>query len=73
MSCAEFQVKLAELIGSGSDVANHFHIQKCDHCRILFSDLQTIAAAARDLFPVVEPPDEVWKNIELALKSNSGS
>ncbi len=68
MSCAEFQARLADFIGSGEDVAHHSHIRQCDHCRILFSDIQTIATTARELFPVVEPPEEVWENIELAIK-----
>jgi hypothetical protein len=32
------------------------------------ADLRTIAEAARQLFPSVEPPDEVWEHIESAIK-----
>jgi hypothetical protein len=32
------------------------------------ADLKTIAEAARQLFPSVEPPDEVWEHIESAIK-----
>ena len=59
MSCAEFQAQLPELIGSGADAAAHPHIQSCELCRALLADLETIAEAARQLFPVVEPPDEL--------------
>jgi hypothetical protein len=68
MSCEEFQAQMPELIGSGRDASAHPHLQSCDRCRALLADLQTIADAARELFPSVEPPDEVWANIESALK-----
>jgi len=68
MSCAEFQAQLSELIGSGEDVAAHPHVQGCDRCRALLAELETIAEAARQLFPSVEPPDEVWTQIESAIQ-----
>ena len=71
--CAEFQAHLPELIASGADVSHHPHIQECELCRALLADLETIAQAARDLFPTVEPPAEVWDKIESALKSESGT
>jgi hypothetical protein len=68
MSCAEFQAQLPELIGSGEDAAGHPHVQGCDRCRALLAELETIAEAARQLFPSVEPPDEVWTQIESAIQ-----
>jgi hypothetical protein len=68
MSCAEFQAQLPELISSGEDVTAHPHLQECDLCRALLADLETIADAARQLFPGMEPSDEVWEHIELAIK-----
>ncbi len=68
MSCEEFQAQLSELIGSGEDISAHPHVQDCDRCRALLADLETIAEAARQLFPSVEPPDEVWEQIESAIK-----
>lgn len=68
LSCAEFQAQLPERIGSGEDVASHPHVQGCERCRALLAELQTIAEAARQLFPSVEPPDEVWEHIESAIK-----
>jgi len=68
LTCAEFQALLPELIGTGEDISTHPHVQSCDLCRALLADLETIAEAARQLFPDVEPPDEVWKNIESAIK-----
>ncbi len=73
LSCADFQAHLPELIASGQDVANHPHIQTCELCRALLADLETIAEAARQLFPSVEPPDEVWQHIESAIKSEAAT
>ena len=71
MSCEEFQAQLAEMIGSGENVQNHEHIRNCDLCRALLADLETIAEAARQLFPVEEPPEKLWDKIETAIKSES--
>jgi hypothetical protein len=68
MSCEEFQSQLAELVGSGADVSNHPHIKECDNCRRLYQDLQTIADAAKQLFPDQQPEDELWERIESAIK-----
>jgi hypothetical protein len=67
-NCAEFQAQMAELIGAGGDVSTHPHLKDCDDCQALLADLQTIAEAARQLFPSVEPPDEVWEHIESAIR-----
>ena len=69
MSCEEFQAQMPELIGSGQDASAHPHVQSCDLCRALLTDLQTIAEAARQLFPVEDPPDRLWEQIESAIKS----
>ena len=67
MTCAEFQQHLPELIGTGEDISSHPHLQSCDLCRELLSDLETIAEAARQLFPVADPPDELWDHIVAAI------
>lgn len=69
ISCEEFQAQLPDLIGSGADAKAHPHLQSCELCRALLADLETIAEAARQLFPVVEPPDELWTHIESAIKN----
>jgi hypothetical protein len=69
MTCAEFQDYLPELIGSGENAANHPHAQSCELCSALLADLQTIAEAARQLFPIEEPPDELWEQIESKIRS----
>jgi hypothetical protein len=70
MSCAEFQARLPELIASGANASDHEHLQSCDLCRALLADLETIAEAARQLFPSVEPPDKLWSQIESAIKND---
>jgi hypothetical protein len=59
---------MAELIGSGEDLTAHPHAKDCADCRALLAELNAIADAARQLFPSVEPPDEVWEHIESAIK-----
>ena len=73
MSCEEFQAQLPELIGSGKIDANHRHLRDCELCQALLADLETIAEAARQLFPVEDPPPKLWEKIESALKSEEGS
>ncbi|MGO9777552.1 MAG: hypothetical protein ACLPM3_13285 [Terracidiphilus sp.] len=71
MTCQEFQAQLPEMIGSGESLAAHAHLQHCALCRALLADLQTIAEAARQLFPVMDPPDDLWEHIESALKNEN--
>ena len=74
MTCAEFQAHLPELIGSGVNVADNEHLKSCELCKALLADLETIAEAARQLFPVEkEPSEKLWEQIELAIKSENGS
>jgi hypothetical protein len=68
MDCEEFQSQLPEMIGAGGDLASHPHLQSCALCRALLADLETIAEAARRLFPIEEPPDELWKQIESVIR-----
>ncbi|MGH9560207.1 MAG: hypothetical protein ACRD3S_02035 [Terracidiphilus sp.] len=68
MSCVEFQAQMPDLVASGDDASSHPHLKTCARCSTLLADLRTIAEAARQLFPSVEPPDEVWEHIESAIK-----
>jgi predicted anti-sigma-YlaC factor YlaD len=68
VSCAAFQAQLAELIGSGESIARNPHIQSCENCRALLADLETIAEVVRELFPLVEPADALWEQIESAIE-----
>ena len=72
VTCEVFQAQLPDLIGSGETVADNPHLKDCELCRALLADLETIAEAARQLFPVVDPPDEHWEHIESAIKKDKG-
>jgi hypothetical protein len=72
-SCQEFQERLADLIASGADVTKNPHLQTCANCRALLADLETIAEAARQLFPIEQPKEDLWDRIELAIKREEGS
>ena len=67
MKCEEFQAHMPELIGAGQDLSVHPHVQSCDLCRALLRDLETIAEAARQLYPVEDPPERVWEQIQSAI------
>ena len=72
MTCAEFQAQLPDLISTGESVAGHPHLQNCELCRALLADLETIAEAARQLFPLEEePPDDLWEHIQNAIKTDA--
>jgi hypothetical protein len=73
MTCEEFQAQMPELIGSGVDASAHPHVQNCALCSALLADLETIAEAARQLFPVEDPPDRLWEQIESAIKQEEPS
>jgi hypothetical protein len=70
VTCEEFQSYMPELIGSGKDASAHPHVQNCALCHALLQDLETIAEAARQLFPVEDPPDRLWEQIESAIKQD---
>ncbi|HEY1902981.1 MAG TPA: hypothetical protein VGG56_11140 [Terracidiphilus sp.] len=78
LTCAAFQAQLPDLIATGENVSGHPHLKDCELCRALLADLETIAEAARQLFPIEEEPsDKLWEHIESAIKgekesSNSG-
>lgn len=66
MSCEDFQEHMAELMGGGS-IHSHPHLATCQRCQALLTDLESIAEAARQLLAPVEPPDDLWKQIESAI------
>ena len=70
MSCEEFQAQLPELISSGDDVHAHPHMQTCEICPKLIADLEAIRDAARELFPIEDPPDELWNRLDKAIQDD---
>jgi hypothetical protein len=73
LTCQEFQAQLPELVGSGENVAAHPHLRTCPLCRALLTDLETIAEAARQLFPTQQPKEDLWKRIESAIEKEESS
>jgi len=73
INCATFQNQLPELIASGEGFSNHPHYQTCEMCRALLSDLEIIADKARQLFPIIDPPDAVWDKLQIAIESDRTS
>jgi hypothetical protein len=73
LTCAAFQAQLPDLIGSGEDASSHPHLQSCELCSALLADLVTIAEAARQLFPIADPPETLWEHIESAIKNEAQS
>jgi hypothetical protein len=73
MTCEEFQAQMPEMIGSGENASAHPHVQSCELCRALLADLETIAEAARQMFPVVDPPDHLWQQIESAIQEEDST
>lgn len=68
MSCGEFQAQLSELIASGADTSQHPHVLSCELCRTFLAELESIAAAARELFPIEDPSERVWEQIQSAIQ-----
>ena len=71
-NCQEFQEQLPELIGN-EELQNHPHYLSCERCRALMADLEAIAEAARQLLPVVDPPEELWAQIERAIEEEEAA
>jgi hypothetical protein len=68
--CAEFQALMSERIGAGEDLHAYPHMQSCDRCRALISDLEYMAKAIRDMIKPVEqdPTDDLWTKISRQLE-----
>jgi hypothetical protein len=71
--CAEFQALMPERIGAGEDLQSFPHMQTCERCRALVSDLEYIAEAARQLIPLEEEPsDTLWDKLQQQLAVEQG-
>lgn len=68
MTCEEFDSRMSAMMASGEDIFTHPHVKNCELHKALLSDLEAIARAAKDLFPDVDPPEDLWKDIEGKLK-----
>jgi hypothetical protein len=72
LTCYQFQTLLPELISPGTNLAAHPHIEQCPICGALLDDLESISEAARLLFPIAEPSEGVWEQIESAIEEEKG-
>ena len=72
MTCAEFSARMAQLVASGEDIFSHPHVKRCKMHRALLEDLETIARAAKQLFPDVDPGEVLWQRIEEGIAAMDG-
>lgn len=72
MTCAEFQEHLPELFEMHADLSKEEHLQTCENCKALVSDLEYIASQAKLLLPIHDPSPGVWENIQAALQQEPG-
>jgi hypothetical protein len=68
MTCAEFQQVLPDVMEGSSNVEQKQHLQSCQACAGLVSDLKLISEHARSLQATEEPRPRVWSALEMALK-----
>ena len=68
MTCTEFQNDLPLIIDSGGSQQHKQHLETCDVCRDLVSDLRYIADQAKLLVSMDDPSPRVWAGIEEKLK-----
>jgi hypothetical protein len=72
LTCDQFQTRLPELIGSEENLTAHPHLHPCPICGALLADLVSITQAAHMLFPIAEPSESVWVQIESAIEEEKG-
>jgi len=72
LTCHQYQALLPKLISSGENFAAHPHINECPICGALLADLVSITQAAHLLFPIAEPSESVWEQIESAIEEEKG-
>ena len=73
MTCSEFQDRLPELYESGEELNGLDHLQTCENCAALVSDLNAIVDAAKIMLPLHDPDPSVWRNIQSKLQDSSGN
>ena len=70
MNCEEFERGWQEL-EDASEVSPHLekHRQECTACAEMVDDLQTIVQQARQMLPLENPPEAMWRQIRQQLES----
>jgi hypothetical protein len=73
MTCSEVRRVLPELLDGGSGVAVpedfEIHLESCEDCSDLVSDLKLISSEAQLLSATEEPPARVWVRIAAELRA----
>jgi hypothetical protein len=67
MTCNDFQRELPEFLEQGGREFQA-HLDQCQGCSAVVSDLRTISQQARTLSDSDEPSPRVWNSLEIALR-----
>jgi hypothetical protein len=67
MTCNDFQRELPEFLEQ-SGRESQAHLEQCESCSAVVSDLRMISQQARTLQASDEPSPRVWNSIEIALR-----
>lgn len=68
MTCNEFQNVLPDMIDGQAQGKHANHLETCDSCSDLVTDLKAIASGAKLLCAADEPSPRVWANIQRTLE-----
>jgi hypothetical protein len=66
-NCVQY---LSESIEADADLSKVLSVENRGLYRAFLADIEAIADAARQMFPAVEPPDEIWEHIESVIKGS---
>ena len=69
MTCKEVRQNLPDMLEGELQGEFQSHLKTCPSCSELASDLQWIAAEARQLTATAEPPERLWVRIAAELRS----
>jgi hypothetical protein len=69
MTCNEFQDILPDMIDGEAQGKHADHLDGCDECSDLVTDLKAIASGAKLLCAADEPSPRVWANIQRTLEA----
>src|SRR5579884_2927477 len=68
MTCKEFQNVLPDMIDSPAEGKHAQHLDSCNSCSDLVTDLKAIVSGAKLLCAADEPSPRVWANIQRTLE-----
>ena len=68
MTCKEFENVLPDMIDGQAEGKDASHLDTCDSCSDLVTDLKAIASGAKLLCAADQPSPRVWANIQRTLE-----